>query len=392
MFTVVAPPGESESDEVRPLGSGKREPAEFDPTDPALAVGSTDERLSREPLAGDVWQCRTGVDVDGVPPDGPVDGNVLALQHVCECPDLSDTVVEIAGVDGLPQADRHRGHVAPGHPTVGVEPLVEDSPFSEPPEQVVLVVADGDEPADVDQTVFLSADDDRVGGCELLANDRRYRRLLEPGFALADEPGVLGEPAAVDDQSGVELVGHRPGSADVLDGDWLARNRVVRERHDHGRHTVGTNGRGPLAGGLDVQIPLERPRGVGVERVHDRTVGRSTTRLGNVGTGRVEVGVGDDDVTLVDDSAVQQVLCSPTLVGGHDALEPEYVCDRLLQALEALAAGVGLVAAEERGPLVGAHRPRTAVGQQVDVHVGGGETEHVVAGRLERRDPLLTVG
>ena len=59
--------------------------------------------------------------------------------------------------------------------------------------------------------------------------------------------------------------------------------------------------------------------------------------------------------------------------------EAEDVLDRRLEAEPGPAAGVGLVAAHDRRPLLGAHGRGAAVGEQVDEDVLGLEQEDVVA-------------
>ena len=72
--------------------------------------------------------------------------------------------------------------------------------------------------------------------------------------------------------------------------------------------------------------------------------------------------------------------------------EREQVLDGLEEREPAGAAGVALVAALDRGPLVAAHRARAGVGQQVDQDVGRVEVEQVPARGLERRLALRLGG
>ena len=53
-------------------------------------------------------------------------------------------------------------------------------------------------------------------------------------------------------------------------------------------------------------------------------------------------------------------------------------CTESLEAVEAAAAGVALVALHDRGPLVRGHGAGAGVGEQVDEHIVGGEQEKIV--------------
>ena len=54
--------------------------------------------------------------------------------------------------------------------------------------------------------------------------------------------------------------------------------------------------------------------------------------------------------------------------------------------MEASSTSVGFVAAHDPGPLFAAHRPRAAVGQQVDKHIHGVDpADHVVVYKLHDR-------
>ena len=87
-------------------------------------------------------------------------------------------------------------------------------------------------------------------------------------------------------------------------------------------------------------------------------------------------------------AAEQDALRGAPLVGRDDVAVAEDVLHRLLEAKEARAAGVGLVAAHDAGPLLRAHRRRAAVGQKIDHDVLGAQPEQVEPGRLQQRFAL----
>jgi hypothetical protein len=98
----------------------------------------------------------------------------------------------------------------------------------------------------------------------------------------------------------------------------------------------------------------------------------------DVGAGGVEVGVVGDDVALFAHDVEEDALGGAALVGGDDVGVAEDVLDGLLEAVEALAAGVAFVAFHDRGPLVRGHGAGAGVGEQIDEHVVGVEQEEVV--------------
>ena len=105
-----------------------------------------------------------------------------------------------------------------------------------------------------------------------------------------------------------------------------------------------------------------------------------------------EVHVAGDVVAGLDQRLADEVLRAAALVGGHDVAVAVEPLDRRLEVVEVAAARVRLVAQHHPGPLAVAHGGRAGVGQQVDVDVVRAEQERVVAGLVERRDPLLAGG
>ena len=76
-------------------------------------------------------------------------------------------------------------------------------------------------------------------------------------------------------------------------------------------------------------------------------------------------------------------LARPWCVGRMCAKAGDLLQHRL-EAEEARRAGVAFVGLHDAGPLLAAHRPGAAVGEQVDEHVLGRDQEHVEAGRRAR--------
>lgn len=77
------------------------------------------------------------------------------------------------------------------------------------------------------------------------------------------------------------------------------------------------------------------------------------------------------------------MLGAAALMRRHDKLKAHDLPDGLAELVEARAPRVRLVAAHQRGPLLHAHRPGAAIGQQVDIDIARSETKEIVLGRPE---------
>ena len=136
----------------------------------------------------------------------------------------------------------------------------------------------------------------------------------------------------------------------------------------------------------DVHVALE---GVPVLRLppfRNHQVDRLRAGELDVGPGGVEVGVVGHHVARLAERREEDPLGGAALVGREHLAEAEDVLHRRQEAEPGAAAGVGLVAAHDRRPLLRAHRRRAAVGQEVDEDVLRLEQEDVV-GRLAAGAP-----
>ena len=146
---------------------------------PAHAAGEVErarERLGRELAAGNLRKHPARVEIDGVPADRLEDRGTLLLEHRAEVGDLLDAVAKVVLAEHLPEPGRDRLEVAPGQAAVGGEAL-EDDPAGLQPLEEDLVLADGDEAADVRDRVLLRAHENAVRLGEHLADDVRQRRV-----------------------------------------------------------------------------------------------------------------------------------------------------------------------------------------------------------------------
>src|SRR6185295_8329230 len=92
------------------------------------------------------------------------------------------------------------------------------------------------------------------------------------------------------------------------------------------------------------------------------------------------------------EAAEQDPLRRPSLVGGQDLRQTGQLAHPRLEAKPRPAAGVGLVAALERGPLAVRHRSGAGIGKQVDQHVLGADFEKIPARPIQNPRPFLTAG
>ncbi len=109
----------------------------------------------------------------------------------------------------------------------------------------------------------------------------------------------------------------------------------------------------------------------------------------DVGPRGVEVGVAGHHVAGLQDAREQQVFRGAALVGRDDDGVAEDVPDGVAEVIEVAAAGVGLVAHHESGPLAVAHGRGAAVGEQVHGDALGGHGEEVEPGLRRRALALL---
>ena len=285
-------------------------------------------------------------------------------------------------VDGLGEALRDRLQVAPGEAAVGREALGQDEQRAAALGERVVVRR---EPAaDVRERVLLGADRHPVGEPCHLAHDVGDVALALARLALADEPGVLGEAAGVEVERHAVAVADGAHGTQVLERDRLPAPGVVRDRDHHDRHVLGAPLRDEAVERLHVHVALERMLRRGVVALGDDEVDRLGARELDVRPGGVEMRVVGHDLARAADRREQDLLGGAALVGRDHVLEREERAHRLEEDEPGRRAGVALVAALDRGPLVAGHRARAGVGQEVDEDVGRVEPEDVVPGVANR--------
>ena len=141
------------------------------------------------------------------------------------------------------------------------------------------------------------------------------------GFAGLDEPGVLGEPAGVEEERLAVPVADGADGAEVLERDRLAAARVVRHGHEDDRHVARRARPAARSSASMSMLPLN---GWSAAGSRPSAMTRST-RLGagrlDVGPRRVEVGVVRDDLARPADDREQDLLGGAALVGRDDVAE-----------------------------------------------------------------------
>ena len=176
-------------------------------------------------------------------------------QQGAEVLHLADAEAQVVLVQHLAQAARHGLEVAAGEAAVGGEPLDHDQPLLQRLQQ--LLVAAGQEAADVGQAVLLGAHGAAVGVAEDLAHDLGDRAVGLPRLALLDEPGVLGEAAGVDVEGDAELAAELGDGLDVGQRDRLAAAGVVGQGEHAERDVLARAPANSLRSAVEVHVALE---------------------------------------------------------------------------------------------------------------------------------------
>ena len=221
-----------------------------------------------------------------------------------------------------------------------------------------------------------------------MLSDRDVGVARLPGL---DEPGVLREPAGIQEQRLAEAVTDLADRPDVGQADRLAAAGVVR----HGQHHQRDRGSlffEELLQRRNIHVALEGVALARLEPFRDRQVEGLRPGELDVGPRGVEVGVVRDDPARPADHGEQDLLRSPALMGRQDVPEREQAGHRLTEPVERGRSGVGFVAPLDAGPLLSRHRPGPRVGEQVDQHLLGPQLEQVVPRGRQRRRPFRPGG
>jgi hypothetical protein len=120
---------------------------------------------------------------------------------------------------------------------------------------------------------------------------------------------------------------------------------------------------------LDIHVALEGPLERGLEPFSAGEIDGRRARPFDVRSGRVEVGVARDEPARRADDGEEDLLRRASLVRREEMLEGHESPHGLLETVERMTPGVGLVGLENGAPLARAHGGLARVGQQVDEDV-----------------------
>ena len=242
----------------------------------------------------------------------------------------------------------------PAQPAVGGEPLRED--FQVAALLGEAVVVEGQPAADVGQRVLLRRHGHPGRQAGHLPDDVPHRDVGVTRLPGLDEPGVLGEPARVEEQRLAEPVTDLADRADVGHADRLPAAGVVGHRQHHQRDVGGPLAEQPFQR-ADVHVALERVAQGRLKALRDRQVGGLGPGELDIGPCRIEVRVVRDDPARAAGYGEQDLLGRPALMGRQDVPEREQGGHRVAEPVERGRSRVGFAAPLDAGPLLRRHGP-----------------------------------
>ncbi len=213
--------------------------------------------------------------------------------------------------------------------------------------------------------------------------------MLVARLALFDEVTIFGVARRVDEEGDTILTIDLRYGFEVRHRDRLPTSGVVRDGHHPERNLFDAIFFDEGAQLAKIHVPFE---GMCIGRIIcivDDEVCRSPAAGADVGIGGVEVHIARHPLIRLDQHCAQNIFRRAALVGRDEMLEPEDVLHRGFETLERACAGVRLVAAHDRRPLLLAHRAGARVGEQIDEDILGFEGEDVIACLDELRLALL---
>ena len=188
-----------------------------------------------------------------------------------------------------------------------------------------------EEPTDVHHGVLLGAHRAPVGKGEHLSRDLPDGSVSLSRLTMLDEPGILREPAGVDEQRHAKTGAERADAADVLQADRLSSSRVVRDGHHHERNTLPAFLREHTLQACQIDVPLERMDSRRVPTLRDDEVQRPRPLELHVRPGGVEVRVVRNGHAGTADRREQDPLRRAPLMAGQDMPEARQRPDPLFE-------------------------------------------------------------
>jgi hypothetical protein len=306
---------------------------------------------------------------------------------VAEVSSGGDAIVEIVFIERFLKANGDGLEIAAGEAAVRWVTLSEDEQVLFLPGEDVIIGAK--KTADVRHAIFLCGHGAAVAQREHFPGDLFGGFIGVTGLALLDEPGILCESARVKVERDVVLAADSGDGFGVFHRDRLAAARVVGDGEHDERDALAADAGDELVKRIHVHVAFEGENGFRLASFRVKQIDGLCADELDVGAGGVEVGVVGDDVSFFAHDIEQDPLSGAALVSGDNVGVGRDVFDRVLEAMEALAAGVAFVALHDGGPLMGGHGAGAGVGQEVDEDVVGFEQEEIVMCGTEE---LLALG
>ncbi len=211
-------------------------------------------------------------------------------------------------------------------------------------------------------------------------------------FTLFDEPGVLGEPARIEEERDVVAVTNFPNRTEVGHRHGLTTARVVRDGdHDQGHPIPAYLLDGPDEC-INIHISFEGELRGRIPALSDQEIASLSALILDVGPRRVEVRVVRNNVPRFNHSREEDLLRRSTLMGRDDFFERREVCNDVPEPIERPAPCVRFISNHHPRPLLSRHGPGTGIGEEVDDHLVAVQPEEVVPRALQSLLTLRAVG
>ena len=391
------------------------------------------------------------VQVHGVASGGQHHGQAFLGELLRQATHLIDAALQVGVLLDLEETHSAAHHIAAAESSVRIVSVLKNLLLLDARSDLDRVrrellreqtaIAEGEQTADVHQTVLLQGHGEAVAVLEALLQNARNRPGLVRLLELLDEARVLHAAAGVEHQRQVVLLAHIAHLLDVLQGHGLAGSRVVGDGQQHEGNRVHALLLDHGLQTLNVHVALEgvlRPHllhGERVVQVLREQIHRLEQVVASVSLGGVEEAVAGNRVLDLIASAlhqhlahglVQKVLSATTLRADEEvgALQLEHsavheaslaglqkLLDQLLvgrlvgqhlvhksslliSTLEQITSGiqkavismittVSFISAHQSTPLNIGHGRRARVRKIIDSDQGRGEREHVVLRLLQ---------
>ena len=169
----------------------------------------------------------------------------------------------------------------------------------------------------------------------------------------------------------------------------MAPSGVVGRRNHGQGHPLRSHPLDQPPQGLGIHVSLEGMVQRRLERLRHRQVDGLRAMKLDIGPRGVKMGVVRDEVAFLAQNGEEDPLGCPPLMRGDHVLEAEDVLHGIPETVKAPAAGVGFISPHDAGPLLRAHRRRSAVREEVDEHVLRMDPEKIIPGLRQNAFPFL---